>query len=33
MCNDLTATTYTLGVTFSGATIHYKNNDMDESSG
>ena len=31
MYNDLTATTYTLGVTFGGATIHYKNNDMDES--
>ena len=31
MYNDLEATTYTIGLTFAGATIHYKNNDMDAS--
>jgi len=29
--NDLEAVTYTIGLTFGGATIHYKNNDMDNS--
>ena len=31
MYNDLEATTYTIGLTYGGATIHYKNNDMDAS--
>lgn len=31
MYNDLEATTYTIGITYGGATIHYKNNDMDDS--
>ena len=31
MYEDLEATTYTLGLTYGGATIHYKNNDMEDS--